>query len=313
MAASKPEEGVCPVDHSTRDIWLKQAASKNEYLDAKLEKHPSSASSSEEKCPVDHSSRDAWLKQAQASQTSGGSEEKCPVDLSSRDVWLKQASARTTANGGESFDAPHPNTVCPQDKECISSNLDSSDIRAQAARVASQTGLPTDREVSTIPRSGGPGGNWVYPSQAQFFAAMQRKNWDPQAADMASVVPIHNAVNERAWTEILKWEEPVLAGKPASFSQCGGPQLVSFTGDARKLSPKARLNATFLGWQKPFDRHDWVITRCGEQTVEYVIDFYTGKPNPAMPGLPSFYLDVRPKMNTIEGVRMRVMKWIGLI
>lgn len=284
--SSNKSEGVCPVDHSTRDVWLKQAASKQEFLDAKLEK------------PAGHPA------------TNGDKDEaKCPVDHNSREVWLKQAKAGATANGGESFDNAPP----PRDKDCDSSSLDSNTIQQQAAQIASQTGLPTDREVSTIPRSGGPGGNWVYPSQAQFFAAMKRKNWDPQAADMASVVPIHNAVNERAWTEILKWEEPVLAGKPASYSQCGGPQLVSFSGDASKITPKARFNNLFLGWQKPFDRHDWVITRCGEETVEYVIDFYTGKENPLMPGLPSFYLDVRPKLNSVEGVKMRVMKWIGLL
>lgn len=52
---------------------------------------------------------------------------------------------------------------------------------------------------------------------------------------MRVVVPIHNAVNERTWMEVLKWE----AGRGGE--QCGGVKLVSFKGDASKLSPKARI------------------------------------------------------------------------
>jgi cytochrome c heme-lyase len=40
-----------------------------------------------------------------------------------------------------------------------------------------------------------------------FFDAMRRKNWDPKEVDMKTVVPIHNAVNERAWSQILEWEK----------------------------------------------------------------------------------------------------------
>lgn len=87
--------------------------------------------------------------------------------------------------------------------------------------------LGQDREVSTIPRSSSPGadinrpsnhetetgadvrtGNWVYPSEKMFFDAMKRKGHDTRAADMKTVVPIHNAVNERAWVEIKEWERP---------------------------------------------------------------------------------------------------------
>jgi cytochrome c heme-lyase len=86
--------------------------------------------------------------------------------------------------------------------------------------------LATEREVSTIPRAlpeaqgtpssspanseveSGPdkSGKWIYPSEKMFFEAMRRKNHDPKAEDMRSIVPIHNAVNERAWGEILAWE-----------------------------------------------------------------------------------------------------------
>ena len=40
----------------------------------------------------------------------------------------------------------------------------------------------------------------------------------------------------------------------------------------RACSPLARLQS-LVGGQRPFDRHDWVVDRCGEE-VRYVIDFY---------------------------------------
>ena len=150
-------------------------------------------------------------------------------------------------------------------------------------------------------------GNWIYPSQEMFFNAMKRKGHSPETADMATIVPIHNAVNERAWAEIKAWE----AGRGAE--KCGGPKLISFSGDSSKLSPRARWNA-LTGYQKPFDRHDWVVDRCGKR-VEYIIDFYSGKnQGSAAEGMGkglSFHLDVRPKLNSWDGVKMRALRSVG--
>lgn len=77
------------------------------------------------------------------------------------------------------------------------------------------------------------------------------------------------------------------------------------------MSPKARIN-TFLGYQAPFDRHDWVVDRCGKE-IEYIIDFYAGRNGGGGAGKLSFYLDVRPKLNTWEGVKMRAMRAAGLV
>lgn len=93
------------------------------------------------------------------------------------------------------------------------------------------------------------------------------------------------------------------------FDRCGGPKLESFANKNDRMTPTARIN-TILGFTAPFDRHDWVIDRCGTK-VEYVIDFYAGRPGGSTPG-PSFYLDVRPKFNTWEGVKMRAMRWVRL-
>jgi len=88
--------------------------------------------------------------------------------------------------------------------------------------------------------------------------------------------------------------------------------LISFSGTATALTPKARLN-TLMGYTAPFDRHDWVVDRCG-QRVDYVIDFYGGRPANTKEGAEklNFYLDVRPKVNSVEGVRMRVGKFLGV-
>jgi cytochrome c heme-lyase len=76
------------------------------------------------------------------------------------------------------------------------------------------------------------------------------------------------------------------------------------------MTPRARIN-TWLGYAAPFDRHDWVIDRCGTR-IEYVIDFYAGRPGKGGTPGPSFYLDVRPKLNSLEGAKMRVWRAVGL-
>ncbi len=44
--------------------------------------------------------------------------------------------------------------------------------------------------------------------------------------------------------------------------QCGAPRLKRFMGRPNEYSPKARL-LNLLGYKLPFDRHDWVVDRCG--------------------------------------------------
>ncbi|KAF8078127.1 cytochrome c/c1 heme-lyase [Lyophyllum atratum] len=167
---------------------------------------------------------------------------------------------------------------------------------------SSNASLSTDRETSSIPRVAD--GHWVYPSEAQFFAAMARKNHNPQAADMKTIVPIHNAVNERAWTEVMKWE----AGRGGEA--CGGVKLVNFQGKPNERSLKAKWKM-LLGYSAPFDRHDWIVDRCGTKT-RYIIDFYTGHNNSATASNLSFFLDVRPALDNWEGVKMRAEHFLGV-
>jgi len=167
--------------------------------------------------------------------------------------------------------------------------------------------LPTDRIVSTIPKAGTENERWVYPSQQMFWNAMLRKGWrwkegDIQQNDMDAIIKIHNRNNEDAWREVLKWEA-------LHATECMCPKLKSFSGKAQEFSPRARLRS-WMGYELPFDRHDWIIDRCGKD-VRYIIDYYDGG---AVDETYRFaLLDVRPAMDSFENVwdRMKVayMRW----
>lgn len=196
--------------------------------------------------------------------------------------------------------------------------------------------LPTDRQVSSIPKATGQEGEfWVYPSQQMFWNAMLRKGWrwkneDICQKDMDDIIKIHNANNEQAWQEVLKWEA-------LHARECDSPKLRSFGGKASKYSPRARIRY-WLGYvafivipilyilsrytaftvlyriyytyryELPFDRHDWIIDRCGKD-VRYIIDYYDGgKVNEKYTFA---LLDVRPAMDSWENIwdRMKVTWW----
>lgn len=164
-------------------------------------------------CPVDHKAREAWLAQARAideARAKTTPQPACPIDHKQQKTW---SQTFTSYLPWSSSPAPAPTPL---------------EARSRTATLAEA------REISSIPRatSTGPNvcpvphgasanaeiesgqdasGNWVYPSEKMFFDAMKRKGYDARSADMKTVVPIHNAVNERAWAEISKWEEPYLA------------------------------------------------------------------------------------------------------
>lgn len=174
--------------------------------------------------------------------------------------------------------------------------------------------LSTQREVSSIPRAG-KNENWVYPSEQMFWNAMYRKGWrwdkDEDTGgdgkgiskeDMSYIIKIHNMNNELAWREVLKWEMALHAKECPS-----GPQLVRFGGRAKDYSPRARIR-NLMGYELPFDRHDWVVDRCGKE-VRYIIDYYDGDLQTETGKFA--LLDVRPAMDSIENIwdRMKVAWW----
>lgn len=266
----------------------------------------------------------------------------CPVDHKAREVWLAQ---------NKNAASPHPSPPSDPSQPApaklhrpLSNDREVSTIpRALPTTATTDTQSSPPPQTSpyeqnpSVPSHGSPSnsesetghdqrtGNWIYPSERQFFDALVRKNNTPASANsakevatsVASIIPIHNAVNERAWAEILTWEAQAPLSDRGS-RKCGGPKLYSFQGlgvDGKYRSPRARLNG-MLGYQLPFDRHDWVVERCGGERVEYLIDFYQGRAggrgsDPAAEKL-SFYLDVRPKLNSVEGCRMRMSRCLGL-
>ncbi|KAF9107781.1 Cytochrome c1 heme lyase [Mortierella sp. GBA35] len=298
----------CPVDHSTFKHFL-----------PKDSPSPSpSSSSSAPTLPEGHP--------AVPMTTPDGEPTKCPVSPEAHKHFLPRSA--TTPTGTSPAEAK---------KETLkidpTNNMPST---PDQFRISSQrSDLATDREVSSIPKaanspdpygdsqnknkagtgSSGSGSGlgahapdpdndegevWIYPSEQMFFNAMKRKNWNPREEDMKFVVPIHNMVNEMAWKHILRWEKGMA-------NTCGGPKLVKFEGKPKEITPKARIRS-WMGYTLPFDRHDWVVDRCGKQ-VTYIIDFYSGQPDPRYPEAPSFYLDVRPKL-TAEGAWQRFKKFM---
>ncbi|XP_035214541.1 cytochrome c-type heme lyase-like [Stegodyphus dumicola] len=166
--------------------------------------------------------------------------------------------------------------------------------------------LSKDREASTIPKAGSENEVWVYPSQQMFWNAMLRKGWrwkesDIFPNDMAHIIRIHNVNNEAAWQEVLKWE--ALHAK-----ECCNPKLKKFGGKAKDYSPRARIRS-FLGYELPFDRHDWIVDRCGKE-VRYVIDYYDSGEVNVQNGRFAI-LDVRPALDSFGAVwdRMKVAWW----
>ncbi|KAJ2780371.1 Cytochrome c1 heme lyase [Coemansia interrupta] len=243
-------------------------------------------------CPVDFSTR-------RSSKSSDG----CPVDHSSMGGASYDTSDTPASSTYPIYQDPAP-ALDPTNQMPL--------VAEQQAHPTQTQGLSTQRTISSIPRapryqsSGAsacpvshesptdnkpsaesPAGMWVYPSEQMFFNAMRRKNWNPQEADMHTVVPIHNAVNEQCWKMIMEWEQ-------MHHTECAKPMLLRFEGLKNKLSPRARWR-TWIGYQPPFDRHDWTVDRCGKE-VRYVIDFYQGAGNSGKPGNVAFHLDVRPAL-----------------
>ena len=162
--------------------------------------------------------------------------------------------------------------------------------------------LSTQRIVSSIPKSDftpahQPNGvdRWVYPSEQQYFNAMKRKGYDPAEHDIPVILAIHNIVNEEGWSKIKEWES--LRGE-------GSPKLKQFLGRPKDISPKAFF-MSLLGYTLPFDRHDWVIDRNG-QDVRYVIDFYKGAQPVGGRAAIAMYLDVRPALDSHTAIIDRI-------
>lgn len=191
---------------------------------------------------------------------------------------------------------------------------------AAAAAGGSKKGCAPSHQPPSAPK-------WVYPSEQQFYNAMRRKGWEiPDEATVPWIVQIHNAVNERGWAEVRRWE--------STLHDCDSPTLVRFMGRPSDLSPRAWFNSNVLMYRPPFDRHDWFVDRGdGRGARRYVIDFYEGNdangggssskgeassPTPggeageggAALRPPAMYLDVRPALDDADAVADRAKMFV---
>mmetsp|Transcript_6716 Transcript_6716/g.21629 ORF Transcript_6716/g.21629 Transcript_6716/m.21629 type:complete len:300 (-) Transcript_6716:275-1174(-) len=244
------DAGTCPVDHG----------------------NAAPASASRGKCPVDHE---------------GGSSGATAAFLAQAGVDPAAAAAANASavpvEGGVELD---PRNHMPK-------------VAEQRPWPGQSMPLSTHRKESVIPKSeftpehqknARESSSWIYPSEQQFYNAMKRKGWKPREEDMKIVLSIHNHVNDRAWSEVMRWEQ-------MHACECDSPKLLRFMGKPKELSPKATVR-TWLGYSRPFDRHDWIVDRCGKE-VRYIIDFYQGAPPKAGSGqVVSMFLDARPALDS---------------
>ncbi|CAH7686862.1 cytochrome c/c1 heme-lyase [Phakopsora pachyrhizi] len=196
---------------------------------------------------------------------------------------------------------------------------------------------------------------WVYPSPQQFHNALLRKGWQTPVESVPMMVEIHNWMNEAVWQEVLRWEKRYFSDNlpPSNYSSATtavdrrgdvnqpvedstialgncAVSLARFRGRPDDLSPKARyhiLLGRLFPWiyssQRPFDRHDWMISRDFVKSGggggdadgisedgrlhRYVIDYYSGADDEN--GNPAFHFDVRPAIDDFRSLSVRIREW----
>ncbi|KAG0366687.1 holocytochrome c synthase [Gamsiella multidivaricata] len=165
---------------------------------------------------------------------------------------------------------PKPPPGCPMHRKEDGDNLNPDNNipnLAQSPFPDQDIPLPTERVISSIPRAKSDDeSKWEYPSPQQFYNALRRKGWETPETAIETM-------------------------------------LLRFQGRPSELSPKARI-MSFFGAPKPFDRHDWIVDRCGKE-VRYVIDYYGGEDDVAN-DVPVFHLDVRPALDSVESTMDRL-------
>ncbi|KAL8270267.1 hypothetical protein Esti_005826 [Eimeria stiedai] len=189
-----------------------------------------------------------------------GAPSGCPMSSSSgwKSSWLSRLWSGERGEAG-SF-RPRDSSYPEGDQE----TLDPSNLMP-ALPNTSEHGLSTQRQISSIPKTGA-GSPWVYPSAAQFFKALQRKGKEADSNSIPAVVYVHNFVNQETWEKIQQLEKQ----HPECREQT---TLTRFCGRFDNLTLTARLMKVLGCWGSLFDRHDWYVDRCGQQ-VRYIIDYY---------------------------------------
>jgi len=140
------------------------------------------------------------------------------------------------------------------------------------------------------------GKGWLNPSAGQLYRSLKRKNKPIEYDDALSVAAVHAMVTSGTWDAIMEYEE-------LHSSKCDSPKLARFNGMDGIYSLKAKFRRYLLRQPWPYDRHDWIVNRCGEE-VTYIIDYYS---YPDKKGDEELYtIDARPAPSNLTNIFDRV-------
>lgn len=244
--------------------------------------------------------------QSGAPVTTEKSKSSCPLHFGSGSkadkVGISSDKAVEKTTSSVAAECPMGHSASSSASECPLGHSAASSTPSMRKNTALQTPpaeavdqLSRERVQSTIPSTSGE--PFMYPSERQFYGSATAKGHTVDPKDMEMVIAIHNAVNEKAWQEVLRYEK-------LHEKDCATPKLSHFLGRPGVLSPKA-WTLSWFGRSLPFDRHDWHVDRCGTP-VRYVVDFYDGKPDPRYPI--SIHIDCRPEVS-VNGMIDRARLW----
>jgi cytochrome c heme-lyase len=152
----------------------------------------------------------------------------------------------------------------------------------------------------TIPSSGhgnsDDGSTWVQPSPEQIFRAVRGKGMDLNEEDAFLMALYHSDVVEASWKNIIHdWEQ-----KYIDNGTCTTPTLRKFEGLYGQDTLKAQAMNVLFKTPLPYDRHDWVIDRCGKD-VRYIVEYYDL-------GAEGTSIDIRPAFDSIDAFKDRFLK-----
>jgi len=135
------------------------------------------------------------------------------------------------------------------------------------------------------------GSGWLNPSAGQLYRSLKRKNKPIEYGDALDVAAVHAMVTSGTWDAIMEYEQ-------LHSSACESPKLARFHGMDGIYSLKAKMRHYLLRQPWPYDRHDWVVNRCGEE-VRYIIDYYS---YPGDEDEEMYTIDARPAPSNLGNI-----------